>query len=148
MPLHLLHGTETGTSEFLCDDLQEALNGEVDCAVASLSDISTSDLTGDELFVFVCSTFGSGELPFTAKPFVERLQAERRDLSTLRFAIFGLGDTAFGDTFNKGSETLEAALINCGAKPVADRGIFDSASGDEPINVALPWLRDVISAGG
>ena len=81
MRLEFLHGTETGTAEIVCEDLDAAVTSSVETAIHSLEDIDPSALESDPLYVIVCSTFGSGDLPSTAEPFVEKLNAQKPDPS-------------------------------------------------------------------
>ena len=146
MQIRLLYGTETGTAEILCDDIKDELDGEIECEIQSLEDVSPSELSTDALNVFVVSTTGSGDLPFTAIPFFDKLESETPDLSSIQFAIFGLGDKTFAATYNFGSEKVMNKLLECKAKQVGQRGIFDAASNDMPEEVALPWLRQTLEA--
>lgn len=146
MHLHLLHGTESGTAEFLCDDLKSVLSGDVECSVASLDDIDPLNMAEDRHYVIVVSTFGSGELPFTAQAFFAKIKAETPDLSHVRFSIFGLGDTTFDTTYNHGSEQMMNQMLACKARMIGERGMFDAASNEMPEDVAEVWLRQIISA--
>lgn len=143
MRLEFLHGTETGTAEIVCEDMDAAVSG-VETAIQSLEDVDPSALEGDPLYVIVCSTFGSGDLPSTAEPFFDKLNAAKPDLSHVRFAMFGLGDRTFGETFNQGSEKLMEALIACKAQMVGERGIADASSADMPEEIAVPWLEEIL----
>ena len=127
MQLHIFHGTETGTAEILGQDIQAELGATHTCIVKSLDEVGPSDLSTENLNVIVCSTYGSGDLPYSATEFYEGLQREKPDLSGVEFAIFGLGDSTFHDTFARGSEKLMGALINCGAKMQGERATFDSS---------------------
>ncbi|MEM8978123.1 MAG: flavodoxin domain-containing protein [Pseudomonadota bacterium] len=144
MKVQFLHGTESGTAEMLCDDLAKALPSTCPTSVISMDDIEPENLEHDSIHVFVCSTFGSGDLPETAVYFYETLQKKRPDLSEITFAIFGLGDRSFGDTFAQGSEKLMQALQDCGAKMTGKRGVFDALSSSLPEDVALPWLAETL----
>ena len=146
MQIHLLYGTETGTAEILCDDLKDELEGEIESEVQSLEDMAPADLSKDALNVFVVATTGSGDLPFTAIPFFDKLEAEKPDLSEIQFAIFGLGDKTFAATFNFGSEKVMNKLLELGAKQVGARGLFDASGNDMPEEVAMPWLRETLEA--
>lgn len=103
--------------------------------------VSPSDFVADTFYVFVCSTFGCGDLPTMAEMFANALEAESPDLSRVTFCVFGLGDSMFGDTFNQGSETLMNLLLNHGAKQIGERGLYDASSGDMPEESAIPWLK-------
>ncbi len=146
MHLHFLHGTETGTAEFLCDDLVAAFSPEMTCSSTSLDDLTPLDLVGDRHYVFVVSTFGSGELPFTAQAFHRRLMQDTPDLSHVRFSVFGLGDSTFDSTFNHGSAQVMTAMLGCKAQLQGERFQFDASGADAPEDVAVSWLRGVLQA--
>jgi MioC protein len=61
------------------------------------------------------------------------------------FAIFGLGDQGYADTFNMGSEKLAELLKGAGATQIGERGLFDASTGDMPEDIAIPWLEDILS---
>lgn len=145
MQIHFLHGTETGTAEFLCDDLKAALPDGWQGTISSLDDVDPSALRSDTFYVLVVSTFGSGDLPGTAVLFYETLRQSKPDLSSIRFAIFGLGDLTFGETFNQGSEKVMDQMLACGAKMTGERVRFDSSSADMPEDVAVPWLQQLLA---
>ncbi|MEM6375133.1 MAG: flavodoxin domain-containing protein, partial [Pseudomonadota bacterium] len=109
-----------------------------------LEDVDPAALEADPLYIIVCSTFGSGDLPSTAESFFTKLTSAKPDLSHVRFAMFGLGDRTFGETFNQGSEKLMEALVSCKATMVGERGIADASSADMPEEVAVPWLEDIL----
>lgn len=144
MKIHFLHGTETGNSEIVCEDIAEDLGAGFDCQIDSMADVSPGDLNGGTFYIFVTSTYGTGDLPATAQPFVEALEMQP-DLSQIRFAIFGLGDIVFEDTFAQGSATLAEKLISCRAQMVGERGIHDASGMDMPEDIALPWAQGIIA---
>ena len=144
MQLHIFHGTETGTAEILAQDIKAELGATHTCIVKSLDEVGPSDLSTENLNVIVCSTYGSGDLPYSATEFYEGLQREKPDLSGVEFAIFGLGDSTFHDTFAQGSEKLMGALINCGAKMQGERATFDSSSSGLPEDICFPWLSAIL----
>ena len=144
MQLHIFHGTETGTAEILAQDIKAELGATHTCIVKSLDEVGPSDLSTENLNVIVCSTYGSGDLPYSATAFYEGLQRDKPDLSGIEFAIFGLGDSTFHDTFAQGSEKLMGALIDCGAKMRGERATFDSYSSSLPEDICLPWLSAIL----
>ncbi|MEM9344967.1 MAG: flavodoxin domain-containing protein [Pseudomonadota bacterium] len=148
MKLSLLYGTETGTAEMLCEDLQEKLEETHEVETANLEDVTPGDLALDRFHIFVCSTYGDGELPSSAIAFVDTLKAEKTDLSALRYAVFGLGDTTYDITYNNGSVVLMTALNEAGAQVLGERGLHDASGLDEPLDLALPWAEARIAEAG
>lgn len=144
MKVNLLYGTETSTAELLCEDLEKEISGEVDTEILDMADVPPETLTSDAFYVLVTSTFGSGDLPANAQVFYDNLTRAKPDLSDVRFAIFGLGDRSFGDTFNGGSKQLMEKMLELGAQMVGERGLFDASGVEMPEDIALPWLRGVL----
>ena len=144
MKIHFLYGTQSGTAEFLCDHLEGEMRDRFDCQVSSLDDVDPDALDADTFYVLVSATFGSGQLPDSAQSFLETLEERKPDLSGIRFAIFGLGDRSFGETFNNGSKLLMTQMLACNAEMIGERGLHDASSEDLPQNVALPWLKGIL----
>ncbi len=146
MKIHFLHGTETGNSEMVCEDIEADLGPGFECTIDSLSDVDPSGLDGDTFYFFVTSTYGTGDLPATAQPFVEALEKDNPDLSHVRFAIFGLGDMIFEETFSHGSQILMDKLLAADARMVGDRGIHDASGSDMPEDIAIPWAHGILAS--
>ncbi|KAA2314290.1 nitric oxide synthase [Pseudooceanicola sediminis] len=144
MKIQLLYGTETGNAEMLCEDIETHLADDHEVALANLNDIDPADLDADTFHLVVCSTYGDGDLPASAQPFADTLETAGTDLSAIRFAIFGLGDSSY-ETYNQGSEKLAALLVKHGAKQVGDRAIHDAMGSDMAEDLALPWADDRIA---
>lgn len=143
--IHFLYGTETSTAEYLCDDLQDALPDGSQSEISSMSDVEPSALEAGTLYVIVQATIGSGDVAGTGFAFYEKLQTEKPDLGHVRFAIFGLGDRTFSDTFNHGSEKVMTEMLACGAGLVGERGLFDASAPEMPEDVALPWMEGILA---
>lgn len=144
MNIHVLYGTETGNAEMVADDIVDALSADVSIESFDMSKCSIADLSADVFYFIVCSTYGDGELPQSAQPFFDALNSQRPDLSGLRFAVFGLGDS-FYETFNRGSEIIAQTLTELGAEQVGERGMHDASAGQLPGDIAMPWAKAVLS---
>jgi len=148
MKITILYGTETGNAEMLAEDIQAALEDdhEVDCR--NLSAMSPADFDAGQFYLMVCSTYGDGELPASAKPFAEAMAAEAPDLSDIRFAVFGLGDSEYDETFNHGPKRLADLMQARGAVQIGERVAHDASGSDMAEDVALPWAEAVIAEAG
>ncbi|KXU37164.1 nitric oxide synthase [Ventosimonas gracilis] len=145
MKLHILFGTETGNAEMVADDLAEAAGREFEVSVQDMAQLDVSELIEpDGLYLIVCSTYGDGELPASAQPFAQNLSEQQPNLSGLRFAIFGLGDSFYA-TYNQGSALIAAQLTELGASQVGERGLHDATSGELPGEVAQDWLKTLLT---
>lgn len=141
MKIALLFGTESGNAEMLCDDLKDELDADHDVEISSFADVVPDDLDHDVFHILVTSTHGNGDLPAAAAEFVDALEEQATDLSGVTFAIFGLGDMVFEETFNQGSERLMKAMLTHKATQIGARGLHDASTGEMLEDVALPWLE-------
>ncbi len=144
MNIGIYYGSETGNSEMLCEDIEAELGESFTCDIQSLADVDPATMDRDRFCIFVTSTYGNGDLPSTALPFEEALTERTPDLKGLRFAIFGLGDQVFAETFNHGSKKLCEMLVARGAVQIGERGLHDASGFEMPEDIALPWVRGIM----
>ncbi|KAA9165520.1 nitric oxide synthase [Amycolatopsis acidicola] len=143
--LSILFGTETGNAEMVAEDVAAALAEHgIETGVTSMEDCAVDELTGEDVVLLVVSTYGEGELPESAAPFFEALERSEPDLSALRFAAFGLGDSTY-DTYNNGVATLIAKFTALGATQIGATGYHDADSGLNPSDVAIDWAGTVFA---
>ena len=140
MRINLLYGTETGNAEMLCEDIEASLTAKHEVTMTNLEDATQENLTAQGVYIFVCSTYGDGDLPASAIDFGEMMEADKPDLSAMTFSIFGLGDMDYEETYNNGSQRLLDLLTGCGATQHGPRGLYDASSGKPPEDSALPWV--------
>lgn len=145
MRIAVLYGTETGNAEMVAEDLAADLDGDHEATIGNLSETDPSELGADVFYILVCSTYGDGDLPASAQPFAAAIAARQPDLSHVRFAIFGLGDSEYPETFNGGGEKLAALMIGRGARQIGERVMHDASGADLPEDLALPWARRMIA---
>ena len=145
MKINITYATILGTSQMLAEDLEDALSGTHEVSVTDIMHLAIDDLYDGSFHVFISSTTGRGELPDSAADFVADLNDAKPDLSALNFAIFGLGDMGYAETFNMGSQRLADLLKGCGATQIGERGLHDASTDDEPEDIAIPWVTDILS---
>ena len=132
MGLLVLYGSATGKAESIAELLaaeaeKKGLRFEVKC-MSEVGGSLDSFLAGRTL-VAVSSTTGDGEQPETAARLFRMLRRDSRpDLSGLRFAYLGLGDTNYTQ-FCNGPKTMRAALLDCGAQEFYPPGWADDGTG-------------------
>ncbi|KAJ3350312.1 NADPH-dependent diflavin oxidoreductase 1 [Entophlyctis luteolus] len=102
-----------------------------------------------DVLVFVVATAGLGVVPRNMERFWKRLLRKSRSpepLAGMRFAVFGLGDSAYSSTFNFAGKKLYRRLLQLGAGPVVERG-----DGDDQHYLGLdgafdPWCDQLWAA--
>jgi len=144
MTLAILYGTETGNAEMLAEDIAAHLSAFAP-EVTNLSDFDPADFDPGTFYLIVCSTYGDGELPASAKPFAQKMEAQKPDLSGLDFAIFGMGDSEYAETFNFGGKRIEELLTAAGARLRGTRVTHDASGPDMAEDLALPWADALLT---
>lgn len=148
MKITVLYGTESGNSELIAEDLGKELSKSHDnVEVFDLQNYDPADLNPETFYLVICSTHGEGDLPNTAIDFVDKFDALKPDLSGVRYAMFGLGDS-FYDTYSQGSEHIDRRFTEQGAQRVGEYGRHDASSWDLPSDIALEWLPGAMEAAG
>ncbi|MCU1644141.1 MAG: nitric oxide synthase [Nocardia sp.] len=140
MRVIVLFGSELGTAEMVAEALADELSA-YDVSVFDMFDFDPGDLDAHDFHIVVCSTYGDGELPTGAEPFFTLLDAAQPDLTGLRFAVFGLGDSIYGDTYNRGGEIAAEQLIARGATQVGEHARHDSSTEVRPKDMAREWAE-------
>ncbi|MDV7245189.1 MULTISPECIES: flavodoxin domain-containing protein [Rhodococcus] len=141
MAVVILYGSEGGTAELVADHLADVLGAYDDTSLYDMMEYDAGDLDPENFHVIVCSTYGEGELPTGAEPFFEGLDEDEPDLNGLRFALFGLGDKVYEDTYNRGGEILAEKLVSLGAVQVGEHGRHDGSSSIRPKDQAEEWAK-------
>ena len=51
----------------------------------------------------------------------------------------------YAETFNMGSQRLADLLTGFGANQIGERGLHDASAGDEPEDIAIPWVNGILA---
>ncbi|MEW5422747.1 flavodoxin domain-containing protein [Amorphus sp. 3PC139-8] len=145
MNITLLYGTETGNAEMLAEDLQSHLEGDHEVELSNLCDFDPTTFDPGRFYIVVCSTYDDGNLPASAQPFAKAVAKAKPDLSDIHFAIFGMGDSEYDETFNHGSKRMEELLIAHGARKIGERITHDASGSDLPEDLAIDWADACIA---
>ena len=142
----VLYGSETGNAEALAHVLATNLRERsvenvacMECDESSPDDLEDMANRGAVLIV-VISTAGQGEFPKNSMTWYEELLHDRPEkwLAKLRFAVFGLGDSAYCH-FCKAAVEVEHRLGELGAVPMLPRGVGDDQSPDKYETAWMEW---------
>jgi flavodoxin I len=110
----IVYGSTMGNTEQLATKVEEILSDDYETTIENVNDVNVEVLKGFDLIVFGSSTWGAGELQDDFYDFYDNL--DQVDLSAKRAAVFGPGDTAYGDMFCQAVDMLEEKLEQRGAE--------------------------------
>ncbi|XP_062815677.1 S-adenosyl-L-methionine-dependent tRNA 4-demethylwyosine synthase TYW1-like [Anolis carolinensis] len=140
----IFYGSQTGTAKRFALKLSEAVASlDLPSIAIDMKDFDPEDALAEEarggtVCVFVVSTFTDGQPPESAAWFCKWLQEAANDfrvgkhfLRGLRFAVFGLGDSAYRENYNAVGRHVDRWLWLLGAQRVLPlcRGDADPSRG-------------------
>ncbi|MER5185417.1 flavodoxin domain-containing protein [Streptomyces sp. NPDC002896] len=145
MKIAILYGTESGNAEIAAEDAAEALDdGVVEVEVLDMSTATLDQLLTADSVLVICSTHGEGDLPTGAQPFVARLDADKPDLTGVRYAMFGLGDRTYTN-YSRGSEIVDEHLRALGAVRFGEYGRHDATGRVDVSDAVQQWAVNTVS---
>ncbi len=123
--ISIYYATETGNSEDLANRTGEKLKGlGFSVKVENVSDVAADSLAEGGKMIFVVSTWGDGEPPFSAEDFGNAVINGNADLSKIDFCVLALGDSGYDDFCGFGRK-LEEAIVRQGGKTFLARKDLD-----------------------
>lgn len=144
MNIEILYATETCKSEILSYELEDVAKEFFETSVRDMGEVKPEDIAPDTFYVMIVSTHGDGDLPIPGEHFAKRIRKDEPDYSGVRFAVFGLGDTVYDATYNWGCKTIAKLMIERNARLFGEIGLHDASDYDEPEDVGVPWLQDIL----
>ncbi|CAM3341571.1 flavodoxin domain-containing protein [Tsukamurella hominis] len=144
MSVHIFYGSSTGTAEGAANAMYTVFAKAGSVELHDMMDGEIDALDPADFHVFSCATYGEGELPAGTTEFFEDLLEAAPDLSGLRFAVFGLGDTIYVDTYNAARKTIVKHLTGLGATQVGDRFEHDNSGTDDVDEKAVEWAEEIV----
>lgn len=126
-PLQIYFATETGNAKRIAQETAKAAKARG--FRPQVSPITKADLNSlakeEHHVVFISATHGEGDPPDAARKFFELLKAEKDiSLSTLKYAVLGLGDRAYAQ-FCKAASDLDEHFTRLGASRFAETQLLD-----------------------
>lgn len=145
IPVTVLFGSQTGTSEGLAREMGDRLkNSGCAPAILCMDEVEPAELTEKENLLLICSTYGDGEMPDNAQGFWDKLTADDApSFSGTRFSVCALGDTSY-ETYCTAGKELDARFEALGAERLAPRVDCD-VDFEEPFE---EWVNGVLQQIG
>lgn len=139
----LITGSTLGGAEYVAEHLQQVLETQ-QISTALLHGPDFAEVADENLWLVVTSTHGAGELPDNLKPLFDEISAQKPDLSHLRFAVIGLGNSDY-DTFCNAVNIVQECLIQQSAVQICDPLKIDVLAVDDQEQYAENWIPTFLS---
>jgi MioC protein len=134
--------TMTGLAEVCAEEIDAALS-QAGCEVTRevMDGLGAGAIDPVDVVVVVSSTYGHGDIPDNGQAFYAALEG-CGSLAGKRFAVFGLGDRTYADTFCHAGEKWDALFFALGAKRVTPLRRHDASSGTLAEDDAGAWAAE------
>eukprot|EP00761_Pharyngomonas_kirbyi_P002362 gb/GECH01002366.1/.p1 GENE.gb/GECH01002366.1/~~gb/GECH01002366.1/.p1 ORF type:complete len:612 (+),score=138.92 gb/GECH01002366.1/:1-1836(+) len=140
----VLYGSQTGTAQEEAERIvRDAKRMHFRTKLCSLDEFDVRQLPTLNLAVFVVATTGQGDPPDNMVRFwrfLLRKDLPKDSLSSLEFAVLGLGDSSY-QKYNFMGKRLYRRLLQLGANNVYRRGDADDQHPLGPDGEIVPWLE-------
>ena len=144
MNICVISGSTLGGAEYVAEHLEDVLKTQ-DFSTTLFHGPKLDDVIDENIWLIVTSTHGAGELPDNLKPLFEQIAASDKDLSSLRFAVVGLGNSDY-DTFCHAVNKVETQLSKKSAVKICESLKIDVLHVDDQEQFAEDWLPQFINA--
>jgi MioC protein len=135
----LFVATMTGLAQICAEEIEGVLTRSGIASETHLMDgLSPLAFEPYNSIIIISSTYGHGEIPDNGQALFEALEAGA-DLSSKRYAVFGMGDMTYADTFCAAGDRWDAVLQACGATRFITVERHDASSGTLAEDVAAEW---------
>ena len=134
----LITGSTLGGAEYVAEHLESLLQQQ-GFSTELHHGPALNEVINEKLWLVITSTHGAGELPDNLKPLFETLDTSNIDLSTLKFAVIGLGNSDY-DTFCFAVDTVEQHLLAKSAVKITDALRIDVLTETDQEQCPEDWL--------
>ncbi len=140
--LTILVGSVYGNSQHAAETVAEKLSAEgIECDVNS--DPQVSDVTDAQALLVITSTTGQGDVPPNLEFLFSDLKDQFPQLNRKPFAVIGLGDSSYVDSYCAGGKQWFELLTELQGKPVADMLEVDAIEHFEPEKPVVEFVESI-----
>ena len=144
--LNIYVATMTGTALMVADEIEEfCKNNDLKTKTYEMDSLDPESLLHVKSpILIVSSTYGQGDVPDGSKNFYNNLKSSKIKLEHIKYAVFGLGDMTYRDTFAYGGKKFDHLFSELNANRIGDPYYHDASDGSLPEEEAVNWFRDKI----
>lgn len=124
----ILSASETGNSRGVAEDLLASIQAIFSNVrlVDSIDYEFETEFATEDILIMVTSTQGEGEPPFEAEYLYDYIMGnDAPKLTAMKFAVLGLGDSAYGESYNLMARQFDARYEQLGAQRIMKHGECD-----------------------
>jgi len=135
-------GSVYGNAQHVAEEVKEMFDTKgVNSKI--FDDPSMEEFTNVSGVIVISSTTGQGDVPPNLEFFIDDLREKFPLMEQKPFAVVGLGDSSYGETYCGAGRQIHELLIELQGKPVADMLEVDACETLEPETEVVPWLENL-----
>ena len=142
--LNIYVATMTGTALMVADEIEEfCKNNDLNTKTYEMDSLDPESLLHvKNPILIVSSTYGQGDVPDGSKNFYNNLKSSRIKLEHIEYAVFGLGDMTYRDTFAYGGKKFDHLFSELKANRIGEPFYHDASDGSLPEEEAVNWFKE------
>jgi MioC protein len=140
--INIIVGTETGTAEFVADEVLELLTSNNIQACITLEPV-LKQLIPSPLWIVITSTHGAGDIPYNLHQFTQSVTNSNSDLSSQKAMIIALGDSSY-DTYCQAGISINDLFLSANMTMITPMLKVDAMDDDMPEDIVIEWLSQYI----
>lgn len=137
-------GSVYGNAQHVAEQVQAMIEGKGH-SVGVYLDPTVDEFKQTKSVLFISSTTGQGDIPPNLEFFVSDLRDAFPLMEQKPFAVAGMGDSSYGDTFCGAGRQIFELLTELQGAPVADMLEVDAIETLEPENDIVPWVEGLLA---
>ena len=144
--LDIFVASMTGTALIVADEIVDICKQEnIKTKILEMDSLNYQCLSDQKIpILIISSTYGQGDIPDGSISFYDALKKNSPSLKHINFAVFGLGDMTYKETFAFGGKKFEKLFIKLNAKKIADSFFHDASSATLPEEEGVSWFKEKI----
>ncbi|GAC19822.1 flavodoxin [Paraglaciecola arctica] len=110
------------------------------------TDPTLNDFNQASSMIFISSTTGQGDIPPNLEFFIQDLRDEFPLMEQKSFAVAGLGDSSYGETYCGAGRQIFELLNELQGKPITELLEIDACETLEPEAEVVAWAETLLPA--
>jgi flavodoxin len=140
--LSIFAGSVYGNAQHVAEEVHDMLSAQgIESEV--FTDPETSDFTNADSVLIITSTTGQGDVPPNLELFFSDLRDSFPLMDGKPFAVVGLGDSSYGESYCGGGRQFFELLSELQGKAIAEMFEVDALETLSPEDEVVPWVKSI-----
>jgi flavodoxin len=136
-------GSVYGNAQHVAEDVNTMLSGQ-GLVSEVFTDPTLEDFKQVSFMLFISSTTGQGDIPPNLEFFIQDLRDQFPLMQQKPFAVAGLGDSSYGETYCGAGRQIFELLSELQGKPITELLEIDACETLEPEAEVVAWAEKLL----